>query len=347
MEDDARSRPNIAAAYRAGAGVWLACALSVFYVLLTRLGRLITAAMKRVIRSWKLGELRQASERIMRRAGFPLAAAVTTLNPVVLPTTVLAVGYDLPVLPIDVDVDDHTLVALFERTRQQWLDLGETEPFYSVLTGDEHRLANMTLEAKSAFYASGAANADLLTPFEQRAGTTLPLGVCFELGCGVGRVTRFLADRFEKVIAADISPGNLVMCERYLEENKIQNVETRLISDVRQLNEVEGFDILYSIIALQHNSPPVQNYILHALLNKINPGGASLFQTCTNLQGYSFAPEAYLNHSPVEMEVHSLPQRYIMAAIREAGLDLQEVLMDNWVSAYGSNTFFATKPALG
>src|SRR5438094_9465912 len=34
-------------------------------------------------------------------------------------------------------------------------------------------------------------------------------GVCVEVGCGPGRMTRHLAERFDRVIAIDVSPGML------------------------------------------------------------------------------------------------------------------------------------------
>src|SRR5436853_398788 len=81
-------------------------------------------------------------------------------------------------------------------------------------------------------------SAQLVDLFARRTHSDIANGTCFELGCGVGRVTRFLAERFRKVVAADISPGNLEVCKQYLRNEGVNNVELLQIKDPIQLTSL-------------------------------------------------------------------------------------------------------------
>lgn len=256
----------------------------------------------------------------------------------------LAAGYTRPFRPIESTVEPGVLQALFTRTQEQWRRLGETEPHWSVLTHDAFRADRLDAAAEEAFYETGRGNADLIELFEARADVHVGRGVCLELGCGVGRITRHLAAKFERVIAVDISPGNIAIARRQLADAGIGNVELVLLETIEAAAALPPFDVLYSMIAFQHNSPPVQAYLLDILLGKIRPGGGALFQVVSDLPEYAFSAADYLNSPDSVMEIHALPQPQVLARLRANGLTIHEVAMDAWLDAYGSNTFFATKP---
>ena len=51
-------------------------------------------------------------------------------------------------------------------------------------------------------------------------------GVCVEVGCGPGRMTRLLAGRFDRVIAVDVSPEMLERARRAVPD---ENVDFRAV----------------------------------------------------------------------------------------------------------------------
>lgn len=243
---------------------------------------------------------------------------------------------------VDHAVDDAVLVAMFDRIRQQWAALGESEPHWSVLSSEAYRADNMDPAAMEEFWTSGAREAALIDRFEATTGRRASHGTCLELGCGVGRVTRYLADRFDHVIGVDISPGNLALCrEATVEQGNVETVQVRGIEDFEQL---PGYDFLFSVIVLQHNPPPVQKAMLRALFAKVRPGGGVLFQIPTDLDGYAFDAETYLSSAPREMEMHGLPRPVVLDEMRRAGLDIVDVVADPFLSAFGSYTFYGVKP---
>jgi SAM-dependent methyltransferase len=75
-------------------------------------------------------------------------------------------------------------------------------------------------------------------------------GVCVEVGCGPGRMTGALAERFDRVVAVDVSPA---MVSRAREAVPAPNIDFRAVSGV-ELDGVESgrADVAVCYLVLQH-----------------------------------------------------------------------------------------------
>src|SRR5438552_13298733 len=75
-------------------------------------------------------------------------------------------------------------------------------------------------------------------------------GTCVEVGCGPGRMTRHLAERFDRVVAVDVSPEMLRLARA---EVVSPNVELVLVPG-SSLDGVEAdvADVLLCYLVLQH-----------------------------------------------------------------------------------------------
>lgn len=124
-------------------------------------------------------------------------------------------GLSAPRQSIETDVSPDVLQRLFDRIHAQWKKLGEDEPYWSVVTWKQYLKENYAANA-AQFNESGAPHAAVVDYLTARNGIALRGGTCLELGCGVGRVTQFLAKRFNRVIAVDVSSGNLAICKEHL-----------------------------------------------------------------------------------------------------------------------------------
>jgi SAM-dependent methyltransferase len=246
---------------------------------------------------------------------------------------------------IDVDVSETQQGALLTRIKAQWQALGYQDPFWSVLTHDEYRRSNLDAKAREKFYETGEESARLIDAFCARNCVTIHRGLCVELGCGVGRVTRHLSRRFKKVIAIDISEGNLRQCELMAEGLNLSNIECVLLRSPNELHDLSDYDFFYSTLTLQHNPPPVQKYLLDVLLSKLKIGGGFLFQTQTYYPNYQFICEEYLASTLARMDMHSLPMRQIFLIAEKLRLRLREVAVDSYSGRPGSYTFFGLAPA--
>ena len=75
-------------------------------------------------------------------------------------------------------------------------------------------------------------------------------GVCVEVGCGPGRMTSALAERFDRVLAVDVSPEMLARARAAVRRD---NVEFRLVSGERLDSLADGSaDVLVCYLVLQH-----------------------------------------------------------------------------------------------
>jgi SAM-dependent methyltransferase len=257
---------------------------------------------------------------------------------------------DAPPMPVQTSYTPDESRRLWHHIASVWSGFGETDPFYSVLTDDRWRMEKMSDEdALSAFYETGQLDARRMEIWLARSFITpRPDAVVAELGCGVGRITRFLARRFGRVIAADISQPHLDAAKRRLDGEGLTNVDFRLLRDAGDLGAFSDVDIFFSIIVLQHNPPPIMLDILASAFAGLRSGGIAFFQIPTYSKEYSFSTESYFASLAQEntMEMHFLPQRAIFELARRHNLVALEVQPD-WCIGHPemwiSNTFLFRK----
>lgn len=257
--------------------------------------------------TWKKGVV-----AVRRRLGLPTSVAGNAPSP------------EAPGL--DTELEPAMLRVLLTHVENCWRQLGETEPHWSVLAQPQFK-SHQIVENGGSFYASGEHDARLFTEAANRSRVTLPLrGTCFELGCGVGRVTMWLARSFDHVIAADISSSHLSVAEQALREGGHRNVEFRLVNRLDAFDQLPRFDSFFTVIVLQHNPPPVMRWLLQTILSKLNPGGIGFFQLPTSLPHYSFNARAYLAQLPADgrMEMHALSYQSVLNVLYETGCELLE-----------------------
>lgn len=210
---------------------------------------------------------------------------------------------------IEVDASPDDLAALLAVVRRVWSDYAETDPYYSVLTDPKFH-GVPSAEVLRLFYASGEPDAlSAARAMERFGGKPGDIGTVLEFGCGVGRVSYWLARNFRHVIGVDISQGHLDMASAYMAQHGATNFTSWCAADLDRLADLPRFDMLYSVIVLQHNPPPVIKLILDTLLAKLNDGGFAIFQVPTSGRHYSFSVKRHLKHRRriTSMEMHALP----------------------------------------
>ena len=231
---------------------------------------------------------------------------------------------------VEVEGAPKELSKMMEHLQSVWENYGRSEPHWSVLTGNEFK-ANVIGENWDAFYASGQSAIRNLSATAARCGIDLGrYKSCFELGCGVGRLTVWLAQQFEKVVAADISAPHLELAREAAARFNRGNVSFVGLSSMSSLKEVERFDVFFSLITLQHNPPPIIAAMLSEILNKLNDGGIAYFQVPTYKKGYSFRINDYINNFDKfdKMEMHVFPQDELFRLVERCNCALLEVRED-------------------
>jgi hypothetical protein len=159
-------------------------------------------------------------------------------------------------------VADEVVGILLAHVEKCWRTLGEAEPYWSVVTDDRFK-ADRIGDNKDLFYSAGENDVRLFREAAARCKVTLPTsGTCLDLGCGVGRITRLLATSFHKVIGIDISSSHLRLAQATVDAAGLTNVEFRLVNGASSFNALPAFDCFYSMIVLQHNPPPIIEWLL-------------------------------------------------------------------------------------
>jgi len=248
-------------------------------------------------------------------------------------------------------IDEKVLLdEFFSHIKSTWISLGESEPHWSVLSANKYT-QNELAENLDEFYLSGKDEALRIDQTLSRNGFQVPgNGVCIEYGCGVGRVTRWLADRYATLYGFDISASHLRLAREYLLKSGHEQVHLQQVSSIEELKQIPKADLFYTRIVLQHNPPPIIELLLSILLRSLKPGGVGIFQLPTDSLNYTFAVDTYLKSLQLHndshgIEVHLLPQARVFKLIIDSGCVPVEVIEDKSAGeGFISQTFVVQRP---
>jgi SAM-dependent methyltransferase len=152
-------------------------------------------------------------------------------------------------------------------TDADWRELGQSQPYWGVLSHPDFRTETITPEGIEAFYASGQPYIDEIAGRLERATGAKPSGRALDFGCGVGRLAEAMTAYARDVVGLDISPGML----------EIARARGGKATYVDKLPD-GPFDWINSFIVLQHIPPERGEAIIRDLLSRLAPGGAVSLQ---------------------------------------------------------------------
>jgi SAM-dependent methyltransferase len=253
-----------------------------------------------------------------------------------------------PATNVEVNVAPDVLERMIKRIEGEFLYLGAREPHWSVLTEDRFKSENIS-KNEGDFFESGHLPVDDLRLAAARSRLDLSRYTsCFELGCGLGRSTMWLARQFRAVTGGDISTVHLKHAQGAADRFGLKNISFLLLNEFRRYQELPAFDVFFSIIVLQHNPPPLMAFILETILRKLAPGGIAYFQIPSYIVNYSFSAAQYLaSENPIgDVEVHCLPQRALFDIIDRTGCRVREIREDGAIGTFAiSNRLLIEKRA--
>jgi SAM-dependent methyltransferase len=229
---------------------------------------------------------------------------------------------------VDVEISEQHFAKLLDHVRKNWETLGTEKPYWSVIVHPNF-LPDKVTKNLDDFYASGLTSWALFERAAVRAGAH-PLSdwTAFELGCGVGRVTALLAQRFQRVLAYDVSRPHLDIARAHLANAGIENVTLRRLDGLQSLLDLPPFDFFYSVLVLQHNPPPLMYRLLGIIFRKMRSSGLAYFQIPVAGKSYQFSIDEYLKgieERSEGMEMHVLPQKYLLPLLQDSGLRIIDV----------------------
>jgi ubiquinone/menaquinone biosynthesis C-methylase UbiE len=163
--------------------------------------------------------------------------------------------------------------------------------------------------------------------------------VVLEIGCGIGRVGKFVAPLCQKWIGCDVASNMLILAGERLRD--LPNVELQEISGYDLSGVADAsVDVVYCTVVFMHLEPwDRYNYILEAFrvlrpngriyidnINLCSDGGWKVFETHRAMLPTSRPPHMTQNSTPQEIETY----------LQRAGFsDVQVRTDDDWIRASG------------
>jgi 2-polyprenyl-3-methyl-5-hydroxy-6-metoxy-1,4-benzoquinol methylase len=181
------------------------------------------------------------------------------------------------------------LYPVFASHALEWNILGRDNAWWSVVTDDRYRTSDdLPTELKNEFYSSGLTHVemvhkDLVTTF---GGEGLNVPDVLDFGCGLGRQAFSMAKHAEHVACVEASVHHLIKAEAEwtrLHPPTSDALYPRMkfvLSTPDMLAALRGskFDIVHSVIVMQHMLPPLQQVYLEQLCDVLKPGGHGWIQ---------------------------------------------------------------------
>ena len=230
---------------------------------------------------------------------------------------------------LELSANPHELEALWRKTSQYWVQAGEEagETYFSVLADDQYR-RELDRETKARFFETGHSFVDLVvSQVDEYLGATSPCKA-MDFGAGVGRLSFPASKVFTSVLAVDFSAGHLDCLRQNMTElDSLHNgnIDTMPLGCLEDLDRLpRDFDVIFSFITLQHNTPPVIGHLVSSLLKCLKQGGIAVLHVPIHHPFYSFSIPSYLD-SPVAgtaMEMHILPRENLRDLAADEGCSL-------------------------
>lgn len=161
-----------------------------------------------------------------------------------------------------------------KRVRRHWDLLGKKDPLWAVLALENKRGNRWRV---NEFFATGQDEIEEVTQYVEALGVELDRRNALDFGCGVGRLTQALADRFEVVWGVDIAPSMIEQAKHFDRHPGTCHYILNERADLRMF-ESASFGFIYSNIVLQHIEPRDQRSYLKEFVRVLTPGGVLVFQ---------------------------------------------------------------------
>ena len=159
-----------------------------------------------------------------------------------------------------------------DRVRTDWERYGEHDPFYGVLTAPDKRGGRWDVEE---FFDTGQRFVEGLLPVIDQHLPDLAKDDALDFGCGVGRLTQPLGDRFVSVVGVDVSAAMLEHARAHSRRANVTFVHNAS-TDLSQWPDA-SFDFILSYIVLQHLPRDLIRGYLAEFARVLRPGGGAFF----------------------------------------------------------------------
>ena len=162
--------------------------------------------------------------------------------------------------------------------------------------GDSHR-TRQSVAARwdlDEFFATGRAKVDDVLRMLADRGIAIEMGRALDFGCGVGRLTRALAEHFDSCDGVDLAASMIERARELNEDGERVRFHHNDAPDLRLFGD-GSFDFILSLIVLQHMEPELMRGYMREFVRVLRPGGVAFFNVPERFvsRGEPLPPEAW------------------------------------------------------
>jgi SAM-dependent methyltransferase len=198
-------------------------------------------------------------------------------------------------------------IARLATLKRHWERLGRRDPLWAALTDPSKRGAGWNVEE---FFKHGSEEVAAVLSRAERLAVSVSLRRALDFGCGAGRITQALAERFDRCDGVDISAAMLRAARFHNRHPQRCTYHLNTTADLRRF-DTGSFTFAYSTLVLQHMEPRFSVRYLDELLRVLEPGGLLVFQLPSHRAATE--PSAAVTRTPI---AGCLPTRACRARLR-------------------------------
>ena len=162
----------------------------------------------------------------------------------------------------------------FKTQARNWETFGRRDPLFGVLSDPAKANGRWDVDE---FFNSGRAHVAKLFRILAEHGVTVTAGQALDFGCGVGRLTLPIGERFEHTVGVDVAPSMIRLAQRHNTAASRCEFVVNTDPDLRRF-QAGTFDFVHSCLVLQHIPPDVSTRYIAEFLRVARPGGLVVFQ---------------------------------------------------------------------
>ena len=200
-----------------------------------------------------------------------------------------------------------------------WHELGSRNPYGVILTGSDFQPRDWNADE---FFRTGERDVADVSEELTRLAPAMPRRTALDFGCGVGRISRALAARFDAVTGVDVAPSMIDGARRFNASIANCHFVVNQAGHLRAFGD-GAFDFVYSRLVLQHIPPKAAAHYVSELVRVLAAGGVLMFQIPEPMEQdpdalYRDEERAFVEAPIADTAIKRLAPRWLVRVYRRA-----------------------------